>query len=176
MGRAVSDHLPTQSPTQPPTQPVTVRREYPDAPMVGVAAVVFNEAGQVLLVKRGRPPGKGSWGLPGGLLDLGEALEDGARREVREECGVEIEIGGLAGIFQPIDRDDEGRIRYHYIVIDYWARHLSGQPIAQDDAADVAWADLAELPGFPMRTETRDVIHAGFEAWREASSPHSLHN
>lgn len=155
------------SDTQPLTTPVTLSREYPDAPLVGVAAVVFNAAGQVLLVKRGRPPGQGNWGLPGGLLDLGERLEDGAVREVREECGVEIEIGGLAGVFQPILRDEDGRLRFHYVVVDYWARHLSGDPVAQDDAADAAWVDLAEMPRLPMNPESRDVIRKAQAAWAE---------
>ena len=148
------------------TQAVTVRREYPDAPLVGVAAAVFNDLGQVLLVKRGRPPGQGSWGLPGGLLDLGESLEAGAVREVREECGVEIEIRGLAGLFQPVERDGAGRIRYHYVVIDYWASHLSGVPTAQDDAADAAWVDLSDLPGLSMNPETRSVIREAHGAWK----------
>lgn len=151
----------------PLTQPVTVRREYPDAPLVGVAAAVFNTEGHVLLVKRGRPPGLGNWGLPGGLLDLGESLEAGVHREVQEECGVEIEIGGLTGIFQPVDRDDDGRIRYHYVVIDYWASHVSGQPIAQDDAADAAWVDLSKMAQLPMNPETRRVIREAFEAWAQ---------
>ncbi len=150
------------------SQPITVRREYPDAPLVGVAAAVFHADGRVLLVKRGRPPGMGNWGLPGGLLDLGESLEDGARREVLEECGLEIQIGGLAGIFQPIDRDDTGRIRYHYIVIDYWASHLSGQPIAQDDAADVAWVELSDMARLPMNPETRRVIRDAYGAWADS--------
>lgn len=151
-------------------QPVSVRREYPDAPLVGVAAAVFHADGRVLLVKRGRPPGVGNWGLPGGLLDLGESLEAGAQREVREECGVEIEIGGLAGIFQPVDRDDDGRIRYHYIVIDYWASHISGDPMPQDDAADAAWVDLSDMARLPMNPETRRVIRTAHEAWTTAKS------
>ncbi|MBP7960455.1 MAG: NUDIX domain-containing protein [Caldilineaceae bacterium] len=151
----------------PATQPVTVRREYPDAPLVGVAAAVFNAEGHVLLVKRGRPPGLGNWGLPGGLLDLGESLEAGVHREVWEECGVEIEIGGLTGIFQPVDRDDDGHIRYHYVVIDYWASHVSGQPIAQDDAADAAWVDLSKMAQLPMNPETRRVIREAHGAWAQ---------
>src|SRR5690606_18640378 len=118
-----------------PTQPVTLPREYPPAPLVGVAAVIFNEAGDVLLVERGRPPSQGLWGLPGGLLDLGEALIEGVRREVREECGVEIMVGGLADVFEPIQRDIEDRVQYHFVVIDYWAYYVSGDPHADDDAA-----------------------------------------
>ncbi len=88
-------------------------------------------------------------------------------REVQEECGVEIEIGGLTGIFQPVDRDDDGRIRYHYVVIDYWASHVSGQPIAQDDAADAAWVDLSKMAQLPMNPETRRVIREAHGAWAQ---------
>ena len=88
-------------------------REYPEHPIVGVAAVVLR-AGQVLLVQRGREPAKGLWGLPGGMLELGETVAEGVRREVWEECGVEIEVGPLVGVFEPMQRDDAGRLRYHY--------------------------------------------------------------
>ena len=71
---------------------MTVRRRYPDAPLVGVAAVVVNDQGEVLLIQRGTPPRQGQWGLPGGLLDLGEQLRDGVQREVREECAIEIQV------------------------------------------------------------------------------------
>ena len=82
-------------------------REYPSHPRVGVAAVVLRD-NQVLLVQRGRDPGKGSWGLPGGMLELGETLAEGARREVMEECGVEIEIGPLVAVFEPMQRERGG--------------------------------------------------------------------
>ena len=87
---------------------MSVRRRYPDAPLVGAGAAVFDENGRVLLVQRGRPPRAGQWGLPGGMLELGERLVDAAAREVREECSIEIEIGGVAGVFEPVTRDDEG--------------------------------------------------------------------
>ena len=102
-------------------------REYPSHPRVGVAAVVFRDS-QVLLVQRGRDPGKGSWGLPGGMLELGETLAEGAHREVLEECGVEIEVGPLVAVFEPMQRDEDGRLRFHYVVVDYLARYLSGEP------------------------------------------------
>jgi ADP-ribose pyrophosphatase YjhB (NUDIX family) len=128
---------------------------------VGVAAAIFNMAGEVLLIQRGRPPGQGTWGLPGGLLDLGESLADGVRREVWEECGVEIEIGGLADVFEPIQRDAEDRIQYHYVVIDFWARYVAGDPQAQDDAAAVAWVTVDQLADLKMSAETRAVIRKG---------------
>jgi len=134
-----------------------VSREYPSHPRVGVAAVVLRD-NQVLLVQRGREPGKGSWGLPGGMLELGESLAEGARREVMEECGVEIEVGPLVAVFEPMQRDEDGRLRFHYVVVDYLARYLSGEPRAGDDADDARWVDLDALERLPMRKETREVI------------------
>lgn len=142
-----------------------VRRRYPDAPLVGVAAAVFNAAGQVLLVQRGRPPRVGSWGLPGGLIDVGERLVDGAAREVREECGIEIEVMELVAVFEPIYHDDQGRIEYHYVVLDYWARYVSGEPVASDDAMAVAWVAMADLGDFQLLPETRSVIDSAQRQW-----------
>ena len=148
------------------TYPVTVSRRYPDAPLVGVAAVVLNREGEALLVKRGRPPGTGHWGLPGGLLNLGERLVAGVRREIDEECGIEIAVGDVINTFEVIERDEEGRIEYHYIVIDFWATHLSGKATAQDDAAAVAWVTLDDLDDYHLRAETHQVILEAFDAWQ----------
>ena len=148
-----------------PTYPVTVDRRYPAAPLVGVAAVVLNSTGQVLLVQRGHPPAQGEWGLPGGLLDLGERLVDGVRREVYEECGVEVEVMDLIAAFEPIQRDTETRVEYHFVVLDYWALYLSGKPVAQDDAAAVAWSTRDEWLRYDLSPETFDVVARGHERW-----------
>lgn len=138
-------------------------REYPEHPIVGVAAVVLR-AGQVLLVQRGREPAKGLWGLPGGMLELGETVAEGVRREVWEECGVEIEVGPLVGVFEPMQRDDAGRLRYHYVVLDYLARYVGGELQAADDADDARWVSPAELEGLPMLVETREMIKRVLES------------
>jgi ADP-ribose pyrophosphatase YjhB (NUDIX family) len=132
-------------------------REYPEHPIVGVAAVVLRD-GHVLLVQRGREPGRGSWGLPGGMLELGETLAEGVRREVLEECGVEVEVGPLVGVFEPMQRNDDGRLRYHYVVLDYLARYVSGELHAADDADDARWVALDALESLPMLLETRAMI------------------
>lgn len=150
-----------------PTTPITVPRRYPPAPLVGVGVVVFNPAGQALLVKRGRPPGAGQWSIPGGLIDLGEPLADAARREVHEECAIEIELGDLVAVFQPIERDAEQRVEYHYVILDYWAKHVRGEPVAQDDAADVAWVGIESLASFKLRSDTHQVILKAYQAWQE---------
>jgi 8-oxo-dGTP diphosphatase len=132
-------------------------REYPEHPIVGVAAVVLRD-GHVLLVQRGREPARGLWGLPGGMLELGETLAEGVRREVWEECGVEIEVGAVVGVFEPMQRDTEGRLRYHYVVLDYLARYVGGELQAADDADDARWIRLEELERLPMLAATREMI------------------
>jgi ADP-ribose pyrophosphatase YjhB (NUDIX family) len=149
--------------------PVSLNRRYPPAPLVGVGVAVFNQAGQVLLVRRGSPPRMGQWGLPGGLLDLGERLVDAARREVWEECAVDVVVGDIVATFEPIEWDAEGRIEYHYVVIDFWARHRSGEAVAQDDAAAVVWVDPALLGPFTLSAETEKVIRQAHQAWIAAS-------
>lgn len=140
-------------------------REYPDHPIVGVAAVVVHDH-QVLLVQRGREPGKGTWGVPGGVLELGETLDAGLRREVMEECGIEIEVGPLLATFEAMERDQAGRLRFHYVVIDYLARYVGGEPRPDDDADQAQWVPLDLLDSLFMRQETRNVIRRGVELTR----------
>ncbi len=158
--------------THEASRAVTLNRRYPEAPLVGTAATVFNDAGRVLIVQRGHAPRKGSWGLPGGLLDLGERLEDGVRRELREECAIEIDVRGLVTTFESLHWDDDGRLEYHYIVIEYWATLAGGEPTAADDAAAVAWADLDDLEQWALLPDTLRVIrqaHTQWQAWRNGS-------
>lgn len=144
---------------------MSVRRRYPDAPIVGAGAVVFDEDGRVLLVQRGRPPRVGQWGIPGGMLELGERLADAATREVREECSIEIAIGGVAGVFEPVTRDGEGRIEYHYVVIDYWASYTSGEARAGDDAAAIAWVTMDEINEYALMPDSLEVVRDAYALW-----------
>ncbi len=163
------------APRVPPGRGPTaaIRRRYPDAPLVGVGVAVFDAAGQVLMVRRGRPPGVGRWGLPGGLVELGEQLVDAAVREVREETGVEIALGALLDAFEPIYRDADERIEYHYVVLDYWASYRSGEARAEDDAADVAWIALTEFDRYDVGHATRKFIEQAHQAW--AAAPRDPH-
>jgi len=150
------------------TFPVTISREYPPAPLVAVAAVVLDGEGRSLMVERGRPPSQGMWALPGGLLDLGEPVRAGVAREVREETGAEIEIVELVDLFEPIHRDADGCIRYHFVVIDFWAHYLGGDVAADDDVDDVAWVPVARLGDLPMEEATRRVVRKAHARWQEA--------
>ncbi|HRJ44507.1 MAG: NUDIX hydrolase [Caldilineaceae bacterium] len=147
---------------------MSIQREYPLAPLVGTAAAIFNEAGEVLLVQRGKPPNEGQWGLPGGLVEVGERLVDAVAREVMEECGLAVEICDLVALFEPIIRDEQGQVRYHYVVVDYWGRYLSGDLRPADDAADARWVAMEGLDELPMYGESRNVVRRARTQW-EAS-------
>ncbi len=141
-----------------------MQREFPSAPMVSVGAVIV-EAGRVLLVRRGNEPMKGHWTLPGGLLELGESLADGVKREVREETGLIVEPIELIELLDRIHRDGE-RVRYHYVIADYLCRVVGGQLQAASDADAVRWVERAEWnshSALKLDLMTVRVIEAGWQ-------------
>ena len=146
-----------------------IKRHYPEAPIVGVGAIVFDDAGRVLLAQRGKPPRTGQWSIPGGMLELGEKLLDAVMREVQEECSIEIAVGEVVLIYEPIFRDEEGKIEFHYVLVDYWARHVSGEAVANDDALAVAWVTLANLAEYRLSPDTANAILKAHEMWQKAS-------
>lgn len=153
------------------SMPISVPRRYPGAPLVGVGVAIYNAQGQVLLVQSGKASRAGTWGLPGGLIDLGESLIDAAKREVMEETGLSVNIGGLVTTFEPIIRDAEGKVEYHYVVLEYWAHYLGGEAIAQDDAVATAWVDSANLDAYALTPQQMVVLHQSWAAWRAAPPP-----
>ncbi len=132
-------------------------REYPPHPRVGVGAVIL-DGRRVLLVKRGGQPSAGKWSLPGGLVDLGETTLEAIAREVAEECGLRIRIAGLAGIVDRVVRDDAGRVRYHYVLVDYLAYPEPGTAVAGSDAADVQWIDVDAVERLDITDGLVDMI------------------
>lgn len=144
-----------------------MRRCYPGAPLVGLGAVVFRGS-EVLLIKRGSEPSRGIWTLPGGLLEVGETLKEGVRREVAEECGIWVEVGELLGAFERIVRDGEGRVEYHYVILDYLATWLEGNAVAASDVMDARWVPIATLDGYDVSPEAKGVI---FRGWKLAYGP-----
>ncbi len=132
-------------------------REYPDRPIVGVGVVVWRGA-ELLLIQRGKPPRAGSWSLPGGMQELGETVRETAAREIREETGLEIEITTLIDVFDSVSRDDTGRIRLQYTLVDFTAEWRGGDAIAGSDAAGVKWVHPDELEQYKLWTETARAI------------------
>jgi 8-oxo-dGTP diphosphatase len=144
-------------------------REYPSAPRVGVGAIVL-DGDRVLLVQRGRPPGLGTWSIPGGLVDLGEPVETAVRREVAEECGLAVRLHGLVGFVDRIVPDAEGRIRYHYVLLDFLASvadDTANEACAGSDASAVRWATLPELSRLDVTEELSTMIHRAFAMRKE---------
>ena len=132
-------------------------RRYPERPILGIGALIFHGS-RILLVKRGKDPLKGYWSLPGGVLETGETLKDGIRREVREETGLHVDPYEVAEIFERIMRDGEGRAEYHYVLIDYLCRMESGIPQPADDASAVEWVEVARLGERLLTEGTKEVI------------------
>lgn len=143
-------------------------QHYPSQPVVGVAAVVWRGQ-QVLLIQRGRPPRQHEWSLPGGRQELGETVVDAARREVREETGIEIDVRDVVAVVDLIERDDEGRIQFHYTLIDVLAEWRGGEAQAGDDAAAVKWVTLDELPQYALWSETERIIRLAAKRRKDQS-------
>ena len=149
-----------------------MKREYPDAPLTAVSGVLFNDAGCVLLVRRGREPAKGKWSLPGGVVHLGEALEDAVRREIFEECGLRVEVGYLVSASSRIVKDAKGRVRFHYILLDYLCRPIGGDFKAGSDVSDVRWVEVEDASKYDLTEGLLEVVQKGLEALREKTSDH----
>jgi 8-oxo-dGTP diphosphatase len=151
-----------------------MRREYPDAPVAGVGAVIVAADAardlKVLLIRRAQEPLRGEWSLPGGAVELGETLEDAIRREVREEAGLTVEVVEVVKAFDRITHDAEGRVRYHYVLVDFLCRVTGGADCERGvacatDALEARWAGPDELDG--LTPLTVEVIQ---KAWRMAAA------
>lgn len=147
-----------------------MKREYPEAPLVGVGAIII-DGDRVALVKRGNPPLQGKWSIPGGVLEVGETLRKAAVREALEETGLTVEPGELLGVFERFLPDPEGRMQYHYVLIDFLCRRMAGELRAGDDADEVRWFRRADLAELELSRETKEVILKGFEKARSATEP-----
>ena len=145
-------------------------REYPSQPVVGVGAVIL-QGDAVLLIQRGNEPLKGIWSIPGGALEVGESLIDGVRREVREEVGLEIEVGEIVEVFERVTRDEQGVVRYHYVLIDFVCRPTGGALAAGDDADDAKWVTASDLTAIEVTAGTPAVIEKAFRM-RDEAHPH----
>jgi 8-oxo-dGTP diphosphatase len=145
-----------------------MKREYPESPLVGVGAVIVEQTQdrpikdhRVLLIRRGQPPLLGEWSLPGGVLECGETLREAVAREAREETGLLVETGEMLGVYERLIRDDERRVRYHYVLLDFLCHAVGGELKAGSDAADVRWFTRDELPALNLAYDANDVVLKG---------------
>ena len=139
-----------------------MKREYPDAPIVGVGAVII-ENGRVALVKRGHPPFAGEWSIPGGALELGETVIEAVRREALEETTLSVEPISLLNVYDRVILDNDERILYHYVLIDYLCKRISGDLQAASDCDRARWFTAEEAAKLLLPADTAEVIRLGFE-------------
>jgi len=143
-------------------------REFPERPLVGVGGVVIAN-GRALLIRRGGPPLEGQWSIPGGMLEVGEPLIEGVRRELLEETGIDVRVSELIEVFERINLDASGKARYHFVVLDYLCEPVKGEARAGSDVIDVAWATPEELERYSLTETATRVIRRAFEMARERS-------
>lgn len=131
--------------------------EYPDSPCIAIGGVVFKDGG-VLLVRRGKPPALGEWAIPGGSVELGETLKQAVEREIREETGITVRAGETCHTFETVKRDDDGRVQFHYVIIDLMAEYVSGEPVPASDVTEAAWLAPRDLADRPVNTTTLELL------------------
>jgi 8-oxo-dGTP diphosphatase len=145
-----------------------MQREFPETPLVGVGAIIIENA-RVVLVKRAHPPLQAEWSIPGGVLEVGELVREAAIREACEETGLTVDPGELLGVYDRVLRDPDKRVRYHYVLVDFLCRRVAGDLVAASDATEVRWFTREELPALKLAEDTIDVIHKGFDKLRISS-------
>jgi 8-oxo-dGTP diphosphatase len=141
-------------------------RDYPERPVVGVGGVVISQ-GRTLLIRRGTPPLQGQWSIPGGTLELGETIAEGVRRELAEETGLAVRVGELIEVFERIFPDADGRLQYHFVILDYLCELESGEARAASDVTDVAWCTESELQRYSLTPIATRVIGRAFQMARQ---------
>jgi ADP-ribose pyrophosphatase YjhB (NUDIX family) len=147
-----------------------MKREYPDHPVAAVAAVVFDDQDRLLLVRRGKEPGKGLWGIPGGGVELGEQLDEAIKRELREETGLKVKPIDIITVVDRVYRDDDGLIRFHYIIVEFLCRAGNGVPRASDDVDRALWVSLEEARTYPLPSITQEVIEKAWDLFMRQSA------
>jgi 8-oxo-dGTP diphosphatase len=132
-------------------------RLYPSNPIVGVGVIILRD-NSILLVKRAQEPGKGRWSIPGGLVKIGETVREAVLREAKEETNLNLTLGEVADIFDYIQRDDKGTIKYHYVIIDFYVSEFTGDAKAGSDALDIKWVNINEVYNYPLTSTTKLLI------------------
>ena len=149
---------------------VRSRREYPEHPLVGVGGLIHKD-GKVLLIRRKFEPNKGRWTPPGGLLEVGEDPQEAAQREVREELGLEVEVEGLLHVANEVIKDDEGRVKFHFVLVDYLMRPLGEKVTLNEESDEFAWFEPSAIEGLNSTANTKLIARKYVEAMARRERP-----
>lgn len=136
---------------------ILLKREYPKRPIVGVGMLI-KDCDRIVLVKRINEPGKGLWSIPRGLLELGERIHDGVKRETLEETGLEVEIDGLIDVVDNIIRDKDNKVRFHYMLVDFFGHSIGGSLRAATDVSDARWVSIEEINRFQITNTLKRLL------------------
>ena len=140
-------------------QPNKNRRNYPDTPLVGVGAMICRDD-DILLIRRAAPPSVGKWSIPGGLVEIGESIWDACRREVIEETGVDVDLTGILDVNEMVERDETGRILYHFVLIGFEAAFIGGEVCINQESTDWAWTNMMDTQTMDITRTTKRLIVA----------------
>ena len=146
-----------------------MKRLYPDQPVVGVGAVIIRD-GKIALIKRGNEPAKGKWTIPGGLVELAESPEQAVIRETKEEVSLEVENPILLDVVSNVDFDEVGKVKYHYVIIDYLVRVKTGIASASSDAVELQWVPFDQVETYTLTASFRLFFRHNREKLEESSS------
>jgi 8-oxo-dGTP diphosphatase len=146
-----------------------VKRLYPGQPVVGIGAVIVHE-GKMVLIERGNEPSKGKWSIPGGHVELGENLKDAVIRETKEETCLDVENPSLIDVVENVDLDEDGKIKYHYVIIDYLVHVKGGNIAAASDAAKLRWVPFDEVESYPLTASFRVFFRNNRQKLEKANS------
>ena len=131
-----------------------MKRLYPDQPVVGIGAVIVKES-KIALIKRGNEPARGKWTIPGGLIELGESPEQAVVRETKEETGLDVDNPSLMDVVSQVNLDEKGKVKYHYVIIDYLVHVKAGTAQASSDAVELRWVPFGEVEGYDLTASFR---------------------
>jgi ADP-ribose pyrophosphatase YjhB (NUDIX family) len=146
-----------------------VKRLYPDQPVIGVGAVIIRDC-KIALIKRGNEPARGKWTIPGGLVELAESPEQAVVREAKEETGLDVNDPSLMDVVSNVDLDEKGRVKYHYVIIEYFVHVKAGVAEASSDAVELRWVPFNEVEGYDLTASFRLFFNHNRKKMEKANS------
>jgi 8-oxo-dGTP diphosphatase len=146
-----------------------LKRLYPDQPVVGIGIVIVND-GKIVLIKRGNEPGKGKWSIPGGLVELGEHIDQAVIREAKEETCLTVTSPRLVDVVDNVDIDADGKVKYHYVIVDYLVKVVGGDIAAASDAEELRWVPFDEVESYVLTASFREFFENNRVKLEKASS------